>query len=157
MRPVVIGRDHRGSGWVGDIGQGHCVADDKAGRPDIRPGGCGRCCHQTARKSWEQALVIVSGGIPTYYKPGRIVTLGTTPDHVLSLKLRTLVDDFEDFFLERAGGSIKIRGVPSHHLPSFASRGWNASAPASVAGLMTSRQQPWSSATISPAVIVEPG
>ncbi len=71
--------------------------------------------------------------IPTYYFRTHF-TLPTTPDHVTSLKLRTLVDDFEDFFLNQRE-AYRNPGYPSTNLPpAFGYSGGTAVSTAAVAG-----------------------
>jgi len=74
-----------------------------------------------------------SGVIPTYYFRTHF-TLATTLDHVLSLKLRTLVDDFEDFFLNQQE-AYRNPGYPSANPPpAFGYAGGTAIGNAAVAG-----------------------
>jgi len=71
--------------------------------------------------------------IPTYYYRTHF-NLATTPDHVLSLKLRTLVDDFDDFFLNHVE-AYQNPGYPATNPPpTFGYSGGTPVGTASVVG-----------------------
>jgi len=71
--------------------------------------------------------------IPTYYFRAHF-TLPTTPDHVTSLRLRTLIDDFEDCFLNQHEAH-RNPGYPSTNPPpAFGYAGGSTVGAASVAG-----------------------
>lgn len=75
----------------------------------------------------------ITGVIPTYYYRTHF-NLATTTNHVLSLKLRTLIDDFEDFFLN-GQEAYRNPGYPATNPPpAFGYAGGTAVGTASVLG-----------------------
>ena len=76
---------------------------------------------------------VTNGVIPTYYFRTHF-NLPTTPDHVTSLKLRTLVDDFDAFFIN-TNEAYRSSGYPATNPPPrFGYAGGTAVSTASILG-----------------------
>jgi FlaG/FlaF family flagellin (archaellin) len=71
--------------------------------------------------------------IPTYYYRTHF-NLPATPEHVISLKLRTLVDDFDDFFLNGQEAHRSSGYQAGYTTPFFGYAGGTAVTTASVLG-----------------------
>ena len=116
------------SGWA----DGFSVFDGKTPQPPGRTSVAGLPV-ATQLPLTNEFYSATTGVIPTYYYRTHF-NLATTPDHVLSLKLRTLVDDFEDFFLNGQEAYQNPGYPPNNPPPAFGYSGGTAVGTASILG-----------------------